>query len=266
MMKDATALKEPLRLGKGPFIFSGIPPICNGEIELDNCSNEKVKIRTIPTVDRDKKEIAELGLGELKLWVKLKPHSSARVNAYFEINKYTPPGTYKTKISIGEQQEQVTVHVLENSDFQVTPSRVVLRGSGGGSFSQLLLINNYGNVTQTLPEVAKVWFEEQDWVGRTFVYALRESTGKEGHQSFMDKVLADFHESMIPPVNVALEYDTPEIAPGETREVRMKGTLPEKLKKGRTYYGFIKLLGKRLWVEVQCNGSAISNKKQGGIK
>lgn len=263
MMKDATAPKEPLKLGKGPFIFSGIPPICDGDIELDNCSDEKVKIRTIPTVDRDKKDIAELGLGEVRLGVKLKPHSSAKVNAYFAINKCTPPGTYKTEISIGGRQEQVTVHVLENPGFQVTPSRVVIRGHGGDNFSQLLLINNYGNITHTLPGMAEVWFEEQDWVRRTLVYALRESTGKEGYQSLLDKAVSDFHESMIPSVNVELEYDMPEIGAGQTCEVIIKGTLPEKLKKGRTYYGFIKLMGKRLWMEVQCNGSSISKKGKG---
>ena len=33
------------QFGEGPFIFSGVPPILTGEIDLSNPSDEKIKVR-----------------------------------------------------------------------------------------------------------------------------------------------------------------------------------------------------------------------------
>jgi hypothetical protein len=68
---------------------------------------------------------------------------------------------------------------------------------------------------------------------------------------------------MLPAVRVDLQYDSPEIRPGETRVVGMELTLPsERMDKGRTYLGFIKLMGHRLWLEVACTGSPNSTKRR----
>jgi len=108
-----------------------------------------------------------------------------------------------------------------------------------------------------------VWLEEQDWVGRTLVDTLRKSPDKETHQAFLDRLLDEFRKSALPPVRVALKYEDPELRPGDTRVVQLELTLPlERLNKGRTYRGFIKLMGKRLWLEVVCNGSPKSTKRR----
>ncbi len=255
-MKQYTAMPgKAWGLGKGPFIFSGKPPACWGELVLHNKSDEKVKVYSIPTVEQGNEEMTAMGFDRVQLAARLGPRGRFRVPAQFSVALHTPPGTYTTKISCGRQREQVVVHVIENAAFQVIPRRVVLRGTGGDELFQTLVVRNDGNVALTFHDLSMVWLEERNWPGRTLVYALRESPEKEAHQAFFDRVLEEFRKSMIPSSRVSLECDKPLINPGEAREIRLGITLPKELKKGRTYFGFIKLSGKRLWLEVQCTGA-----------
>ncbi len=260
MEQNTAATEVPWQLGKGPFIFIGMPPVCSGELELENRSNRKVKLRSIRTTDHDNETMAARGFGEVKIRTRLTPLNRSLRPAHFSIDQHTPPGTYQTQIICGEQRESAVIHVLENPDFEVSPSRIVLRGGGGDSLKQVLVIRNHGNISHTLHDIGMVWLEEEDWVGRTFVYALRESPDKiEGHQAFLDRALGEFHQSMVHPVRVSLTSDEADFTPGDTREVFLGITLPDSLKKGRVYFGFIKLMGMRLWVEVRCTHSPKSS-------
>ncbi len=261
MAQKTSADTTPWRLGKGPFIFIGVPPICAGEIELENPTDEKVKVRSIQTTGLKDQTLAVRGLDEIKIKTRLTPHMRTLQPAHFSIDLHTPPGTYETEIVFDDRRESAIVHVLENPDFEIAPSRAVWRGGGGDRLTQVLVIRNHGNISHTLHDVGMIWLEEQDWVGRSFVYALREAAEKaEGHQAFLDQVLEQFKKSMVHTIQVSLSYDDAEVKPGDTRQVMLDITLPDGLKKGRTYYGFIKLMGKRLWVEVRCTHSGKSPK------
>jgi hypothetical protein len=253
-MGQKTAENKTLwRLGKGPFIFIGTPPICTGELELENLTDQKVKVGSIPTTGHKGKALAVRGLDEIKIKTRLTPQIRLSQPAHFNIDRDTPPGTYETEIICGEQREPAIVHVLENPDFDIAPSRVVWRGGGGDHLTQILVLRNHGNINHTLHEAGMIWLEERDWVGRSFVYTLREAAEKEkGHQAFLDRALEQFKKSMVHTVQVSLTYDKADLKPGDTRQVMLAITLPESLKKGRTYFGFIKLMGKRLWIEVRC--------------
>ena len=254
---------EMLRLGDGPFIFSGKPPICRGNLVIGSTSNETVRVRAISTEHREDKKLAPLGFGQIKVQTRLAPGSLGAVPAHFQIDSHTAPGVYKTSIACGKEQKQIVVYVQENPALCISPARVQLRGAGGDHLSHTLVLHNPGNVTHTLDEVATVWLEERDWVGRTLVYTLRKSSDDEKFQVCLDRLLDEFRKSLLPPVRVALKYDSPEIRPGDTRAVELELTLPsERMNKGRTYLGFIKLMGKRLWLEVACDGSPQSTKRR----
>lgn len=252
-----------LQLGDGPFIFSGKPPICRGNLVIGSTSNETVRIRSLSTDLRDDNKLAPLGFGQIKVQTRLAPGSFGAVPAHIQIDPHTAPGIYKTSISSGKKQKQIVVHVQENPALRISPARVQLRGAGGDHLSHTLVIHNPGNITHTLDKAATVWLEERDWVGQTLVYTLRKSADDEKHQAYLDRMLDELRKSMLPPVRVILKYDSPEIRPGDTRVVELEITLPsERMNKGRTYLGFIKLMGKRLWLEVACNGSSNSTKRR----
>lgn len=254
---------EMLQFGDGPFFFSGKPPTCSGNLVIGSTSNETVRIQAISTEHREDKALAPLGFGQIHVQTSLAPGVFGPVPAHFQIAPHTAPGIYKTSISWGKKRMQIVVHVQENPELSISPARVELRGAGGDRLSHTLVVHNPGNITHTLDKVATVWLEERDWVGRTLVDTLRKSPDKEKHQAFLDRLLNEFRESLLLPIRVALKYDSPEIRPGDTRVVELELTLPlERLYKGRTYRGFIKLMGNRLRLEVVCNGSPRSMKRR----
>lgn len=253
--------EEAWRLGSGPFVFSGVPPVCSGEIEVINSSDEKVKVRAVPTTQR-KGTAGASGLQELRLVASLAPRSKATVQAHFPIDPTTPAGTYRIKLSCGKQRESAVIHVFENRSYELSPPRIVLRGSGGSRLSHPMVIRNTGNVPIELPKISMVWLEERDWVGRSLVYTLRESQDDERYREFLNRFLEDLRVSMVPATRVALACDAEEILPGSTAQATLKLTLPKELKKGRTYLGFVKLPGKRLWLEVVCNGTVGRTKRR----
>jgi len=252
-----------LHLGDGPFIFSGRPPICMGTIEIGNSSRESVRLRAIPTEHRADERLVPPGFGEIRVQGRLAAGARGAVPAHLQIDPHTAPGRYETSIPWGEERRRVVVYVQENPALNFSPSRVRLRGAGGDRLSQTLVIHNTGNVAHTLDEVATVWLEERDWVGRSLVYTLRESPGNEKVEQCLERLLKELRESMLPQIRVSLKYDTPRIEPGDTRVVEIGLTLPsENMAKGRTYLGFVKLMGKRLWLELTCDGSPKSPKRR----
>jgi hypothetical protein len=248
------------RLGRGPFIFSGVPPLCTGEIELLSASHDKVKIRSIAVVGRDKSPL--LGAGDLRVGTALAPGERKRVAAHLLVEPHTAPGSYTVDLSCGDQSEPAVVHVFEKLGVEIEPDVIHLRGAGGDVVEALVVITNHGNVSETLRDLALVFLEEQNWVGRSMVYALRETTADEGHQSYLDRVVRELRSSMARPARVSLRGEIPEIQPGERREVRLEIKLPDELVKGRRYEGSTAFMSGELSFEVECNGSGNSTKRR----
>jgi hypothetical protein len=251
---------EAWRIGRGPYIFSGFPPLCTGDIELFNDSDEKVKIRSIPVLGRDKSPA--LGAAELRVGTTLAPRERKRVPAHFVLEPHAAPGSYTVDLSCGDQKETAVVHVFEKLGVTVEPDVLHLRGAGGDVVEALLVITNRGNVTETLRDVALVFLEEQNWVGRSLVHALRESKGEESHQAYLDRVVGELRSTVARPARVTLRSDLSEIQPGERRELRLEIKLPDELVKGRTYEGSTAFMSSELSFEVECNGSSNSTKRR----
>ena len=250
------------RLGRGPFIFSGVPPVCAGDLELFNDSDEKVKVRAIRVVGHEDQAVATLGLGELRVGARLTPHDRTRARAHFLLDPHTPPGTYRANLSCGSQLEPVVVHVFEKLALGVEPDVIQLRGAGGDVLTALVVITNRGNVTETLRDRALVFLEERNWVGRSMVYALRETKAEEGYQPYLHRLVTELRATIARPARVTLRGEVSEVHPGVTLEVRLEITLPDELSKGRTYVGSTPFMSSELFFEVECNGARKSTKRR----
>lgn len=262
-MEPYTALPgDKWRLGRGPFIFSGVPPVCTGEIELFNDSEEKLKVRTIPAIGHDDERAVAFGLGEVRLGAQLPPQGHTYARARFVLDVRTPPGTYIADLVCGEQRERVVVHVFEKLNLWVEPDAIQLRGSGGDLLTALIVIRNRGNVTETLTGRAQVFLEERNWAGRSMVYALRDTKGDEGHQAYLDRLVTEMRATIARPAQLTVHGAVSEVQPGMTQEVRLEITLPKELIKGRTYIGSAPFMSSELFFEVECNGSVNSTKRR----
>jgi hypothetical protein len=250
------------QFGGGPFIFSGVPPILTGEIDLTNPSNEKVKVRSIPVVGRKDRSAKSIGLTELLVGARLAPKQRLRASAQILIDPSTPPGSYSAEVSLGGESKPIVAHVFENAHIHVEPSVIRLRGAGGDVLTSLTVVSNRGNVTETMRDVALVFLEERNWVGRSLVYALREVAEDDGHQAYFDRVVHELRTTNAGPAKVSISGDHDVLRPGETAEVNVEITLPKELIKGRTYIGSTPFMSGKLSFEVEANGSINSTKRR----
>ncbi|MGH3116971.1 MAG: hypothetical protein ACRDQ2_07620 [Gaiellales bacterium] len=262
MEKYTATAGEAWRLGEGPFIFSGVPPICVGELELVNHSEDKVKVRAIPVVGHQDETVASLGLGKLRVGARLAPRDRMRVSAHFLVDPRTPSGRYTADLACAGQREPVVIHVFESLGLEVEPGTIELRGAGGDLLRTPLVVTNRGNVTETVPELRLVFLEERNWIGRSLVFALRESTEDEGHEAFLDRVVRELRATVARPARVTLSGTASEIRPGDKRELELEIALPAELIKGRTYTGSTPFMSSKLFFKVECNGTSTSTKRR----
>jgi hypothetical protein len=262
MEADTAPRDDQWRLGPGPFLFSGVPPMCMGSVDLINDSDEKIRIRRIPVVGYEHEDdaVRRLGLSELRVAALLAPQHRTRARAFFRLDPSTPPGTYEASLSRGEQSERIVVHVWEKHGVRVDPGEIRLRGAADQVVRTSVVATNEGNVTETLRDVALVFLEERDWVGRSAVVAMRDTKDEEGHTAYLDRVLHELKNSLVRPMRINLHFETPNLEPGETRQIALELTLPSELRKGRTYFGSTKFASTKLIFKVDCNGAGGSTR------
>ena len=262
MDTQVAASAEAWRLDRGPFIFSGVPPMCVGDVDLINDSDEKVKVKAISVVGDEVRALGSTGLSELRIGARLAPQQRTRTRAHFLIDPHTPPGAYSAELCCGSQRERIVVHVWEKPGVRIDPTPIRLRGAGGDVLKKIVVISNDGNVTETLPDVALVPFQEQRWTGRSMVTAVRETEANEGISEYLDRVVRELKGTLPRPARVTLRSEAFEFRPGKTREVELEIRLPAEFAKGRGYIGWGAFMSGQLIFKVECNGAINSTKRR----
>lgn len=266
-MRSVSGPDSAIRLGDGPLVFSGRPPLITGELELRNPSDERVKVRALAMAGAAGTKAgpakgAGPAFGPLKLAARLDPGSSSRVRAHLRVDRFTPPGRYDTRVEVGGQALDAVVHVFERDSVRAQPRPVRLRGLAGETVSQPMVVTNQGNVSHALPDAGQVFVGEKDWFGRSLVYALREVSEEDGHEQYLDRLLQEFRATLPAPARLKVEADVTELAPGATAEVRLEVVLPEGLVKGRSYVGRSRFMGAGIGFEIDCIGTAKTVKRR----
>jgi hypothetical protein len=246
------------RLGESDLIFSGVPPLLTGDVELINESDEKINPKRLETRFDRKQGIH----GDLRVPVRLAPHSRTRVRVQFVIDRQTRPGTYWGSVNVGDRATPTTVHVYERVATSVQPSIMRFAGASGDDVELRVSLSNNGNTAHTLNKGGVVQFEEVDWIGRVLVYALRETSRDDGMQSYLDRVVHELVGSMVSTTTIAISAPTSKLEPRDTTQVLLTFTLPAGLIKGRTYGAWLPIAGTRVTLELLCNGAEKSNRRR----
>jgi hypothetical protein len=255
MQKSTAPPGEDWRLGSGPFVFSGRPPMLVGDVELINTSEDIVKVRAIETAASRETVEALPDLGVLRLVARIAPGASTRARGHFLVDPLTPPGTYTAELDVAGKREQAVIKVLKDPKVEISPQRLRLAGAAGETVAEQVVVHNRGNVPQTVPEHGELCLAERDWIVRSLASALRESPEDEGHGPFLDRLVRQLRDTRARTVDLRIEGGRAELAPGELRELRIVLELPEGLPAGRTYFGRFPFLGRILLFEVSSEGA-----------
>jgi len=245
--------EEAWRLGQGPFIFAGRPPLLVGELEIQNLAQEKLRVRGIETTGGDDPDSQRAyGMDVVRTVARLLPEQRARVAGHVVVQPSTPPGTYQTQLVCGDQREDAVIHVFPNEVVDIEPRPLTVAAAAGEPVSRVVIVTNRGNVAQPIPAVILIFLEERYWVNRSLVFALRETTDEEGHHAYLDRALREIRGSLISPVRVRITTESQELPPGQTVETGIELRLPTEMTAGRVYIGSASLIGGTLDLEIRC--------------
>ena len=241
-------------------VFAGPPYRCVGTLGVKNMSERKLKVRYLPTVSESQGFICE----QMLCQTNIRPGAEQSVEARLAMGKHTPPGNYAVKIPLGQQTLAAKVEVFENEALNMQPRRLSMEGRPGVRVSRSIQFHNQGNTSITLPGRSMLWLEERNWVGHSLVQTVRSIKDDDDYEAYMDALISQFKQSMLPSIPVDFDLDESagdppkkgpdlSLAPGDrvTRRVSIK--LPEGLRKGKTYHGFVKIRKFRFWIEIFCD-------------
>lgn len=263
-----------LRLGDGPVLFSGTPPVLRGEVAVVNTSVHDLKVRGIATAApaapaRAAKATAHAAatapaiIGEVRMTAKLAPGAAARVPARLRVDPFTAAGRYATVLEVDGRQVEAVVQVFERDSVRIEPRPVFVRGVAGETLTQPMILTNLGNVSHTVPAGGLVHLGEKDWLGRSLVYALRETDIDHDHNHYLDQLFREVRSTLPAPARFTTKAaGDGALPPGATVEVELQLTIPEALVKGRTYVGRTTFLGAGLGFKVDCIGTAKTVKRR----
>ncbi|MFE8072700.1 hypothetical protein QQM79_16705 [Marinobacteraceae bacterium S3BR75-40.1] len=251
--------------GEGPFHFSGPPRACRGQVELTNLGEQKVKVRelAVRAPSRLRKGVLGLEEGLVLLEARLRPGDSGRFQARLMVPASTAPGQYEAEFSLSGIKARLRVEILEQRALVIEPAHIRTAGASGDKVSGTVRVRNLGNVAVSVADGAQVWLRERDWIGRTLVYSLRDTEESDDYETFANRLLHNFRESLIPPATVRFSpRGALSAGAGEVVERTFSITLPPGIQKGRHYLGFIKICDDRIWIELYCNGAPVSTKRR----
>lgn len=268
-MEIDTPAQENCRLGPGPFVFSGTPPLIQGVVSLVNESADKLKVRSLrlnatglqsARVARplDAKAKAQARQPEDLLKVKvlqgLIPYAQANVIAMLNIDKFTAPGEYQAQVRLADQQAPALLIVLPHYELRLIPDRMTIAAAPGETIKRSVYVVNEGNVPFSTRKAAFAPLQALNMLHHALAIALNEE-GHKGHKNVLDRLASELADAEVQPAKVKIEVQDLAIAPGETKEVEITIRLPADLKQKRTYTSRIRFRKAKLAIELDVNGN-----------
>jgi len=227
-------MAAPPRLSGAPVHFVGQPPTLNATIEFVNDSSDKNRVRYLELADF---EIATPA--QVRVMGRLQAKECRSLNAAVNIQAATPAGEYAGVVRCGEEQQAAVLHVLERFDLEVLPQELELHASGGDKVTATVVAVNRGNVDFIVPKVTKIHLEEDDWVGRSAVAALKNARPA-GFDDFMNKLTGEVFARQVSAATVNVRTGNYRIAAGQTGTLELEIQLPP-LGQHSSFHGPMKL-------------------------
>jgi hypothetical protein len=160
----------------------------------------------------------------------------------------TPPGTYEGTLELDGEPRPVVVDVEPELELALIPDQLTLRGAPGDRLQADLTIANAGNVGVEIRRAHGIGVFAEEGLERSLhrVYTDERPEGVR-RIDYLADLLAEEHGGI---VRVGVEEGAGDLAPGETRELKVSFHLPSDLKPGRTYSGTWPLHDLRYYVRL----------------
>jgi hypothetical protein len=238
--------QKGVEIAEAPLFFAGQPPELTGHLEVRNRSEERFKIREVSLTNLQLKGAHSAGIKFTRSVEKIGPGAKARVPIRLQLSPDTPPGTYEGQIECDRERRSVTVQVLESWKVELLPSALSFKVSSRKPISATIRITNVGNMPYRLQrEVELIWEPK-----RCSQHGVLEAMARGGEAHLREKSGEPDMEHEIKGM-IAIGARDRHLRLGETREITLTISVPDRLKPGRLYCGCVPFEQSRLRLELE---------------
>lgn len=241
--------KSDVRLGEGPFSFSGEPLGCWGKIYVINESEEWVWLPRLPLSGFELQTASGEPLNQIELAAHVGPGKTDAIAVNLALHPSTAGGDYQGSIILGEQSETLIISVVEKREIAILPRRVSLCGKPGKSLSSTIVVTNNGNVNCPLPSETTLALSDIDNLEVSAIMALQE-VGQKGWEPTRDRFIQILSDLQVKPLRVNIR-GAKEIPPGQSANINIALQIPRDIKPQHTYQGKATIFNERLQFDVQ---------------
>jgi len=233
-----------------PIVLMGHPEVLQGDLNLKNPLDEKIKLRdmklrqVVPEeIDEKVKEPIQPRSQTLRS-ILLKPGQQRRVRLSMDLGPNTPPGEYRGEIEVAGQTQPVVLYVTEKVDIRVSPQRVIVENLSGQSVKKRIVVSNRGNVPISISEIGAVPLDDEQLQCRT-LRAAAAAVGDETRtfQEYLAIIL--YQAKLVMEQSGALRVrnlsGTTVVNPGEVKPVDLEIRVPDGLEKRSRFRGVVAL-------------------------
>ena len=224
-----------------PLVLVGPPRALRGEFRVRNPGEEKLIVRqpTVRPAPPQKKGAAALPQRDHVLRrIVVRPGQWRDVPFSLTLPHDTAPGTYEARLQVEGEERDIVIHVTEEVAISIDPSEVVVPGRPGERVRKRVVFTNHGNVPQTVKSIGTVVLDEELVHCRALRGALEDvGDTMEGIDDFI-AALGRRYKKLYETLVLRVQNDAIELAPGETKAVDLKITLPDKLDPRARYGGY----------------------------
>jgi hypothetical protein len=160
----------------------------------------------------------------------------------------TPPGDYEGRMRVGNREQSVLITVEPEIFLRLLPERLVFEARAGDRVPFELTMLNLGNVAVEIRGAYAFGVFEVAGAERAIAKMVTE-TPSEGRRRLdvLADAVADEHGGL---VRVKVESGGGELAPGETRDIRVTLHVPDRIHSGHTYWGTWPIHNMRYYVRI----------------
>ncbi|MDH5586049.1 MAG: hypothetical protein OEZ05_05415 [Nitrospirota bacterium] len=241
-----------------PIIIYGSPGRVQGTLTIQNDSDTKLTVRSIPIQAPKLRSQTLEPLQEIRIFSRMYPSQQSRVTLDFPVDPSTPPGTYQATVLIGDQSQPVQIRISESVELEVEPDIVTVSEKDQKRFEREFVVTNVGNVPMSVGEKWVAALQGSEGMGSQVVQSMKAICQKKQDEGSPSREEGSVQEMLCLVANqqpgpVTLTWKNLTLAPGETQVMKGVIELPDGLQPHRHYFAEFELFSASLLVDIYTN-------------
>ncbi|WP_452224445.1 COG1470 family protein [Lacinutrix chionoecetis] len=252
--------QEKIKIVEKEIILNGSPNDLKGHVQFVNKEKDKLRIKSLALIDKNKKKISNSAADFMRLSIRLNPGEQKLINLNHKLPSTTPPGTYENYIMLGKEMHKVKMIVQPTVDIDIHPSEFTfLDTSPGKKHTAVITLTNTGNLPFQIPNLKHGALLDMDLLCRAFGISFRDK-GNDSLESTLDDVSKNIKANLIDWVSVSVDEFGDVVQPGNSVIIHVHFTIPKNADSKIDYDGTFRFWNKEIYVVIKSHTKPIKTR------